>query len=326
MRNTDRHVGRRSYLKTTGLATAGMIGLAGCTGDGDLADENGTDGNGESETGLLSTSVTDQPNDIGDFESLTVTIDGIWIKPADGDEESDEADDADDADDGDSESDETAESDDGSDAETADDENDDENDESEEIDDGEDTADNVEEDDFDDADSDDNADEGDDVDQGQGRRYIEFDEPQEADLVQLQGDNTQLIDETEVDVGTYLFLQLNVSNTEGVLADDGSEADVETPGNAPLQFKSEFDIRADEQTRFVADFAPLRRGRGSSYIIRPVATGTKVLYGDEEYTADDGEDEEHDDSTESDDQQDESTTETQDGNESSGGGNGTDDN
>jgi len=338
MRETDRRVGRRSYLKTTGLATAGMIGLAGCTGDGDLADSNGgADGDGGSETGVLSTSVTDQPNDIGDFESLTVTIDGIWIKPADAADGSDDSDETDDEtsddEDTDSESaDDTDTEESAGDNGNGDDDADDSDDagNSDDADDSDDAGNSDDADDSDDAGIDDEDDEeapdGGDVDQGQGRRYIEFDEPQEADLVQLQGDNTQLIDETEVDVGTYLFLQLNVSNTEGVLADDGSEADVETPGNAPLQFKSEFDIRADEQTRFVADFAPLRRGRGSSYIIRPVATGTKVLYGDEEYTADDGEDEEHDDSTESDDQQDESTTETQDGNESSGGGNGTDDN
>ncbi|MBX0285776.1 DUF4382 domain-containing protein [Halomicroarcula sp. F28] len=118
-----------------------------------------------------------------------------------------------------------------------------------------------------------------------GRRYIEFEEPQEADLVQLQGANTQLLDETEVETGDYRYLQLDVTGVEGTL-DDGSETTVDTPGNAPLKFNAAFEIREEETTRFIADFTPVKRGpRG--YIVQPVATGTKVLYGEEEYTAED---------------------------------------
>jgi len=126
---------------------------------------------------------------------------------------------------------------------------------------------------------------GSDTDDG-GRRYIEFDEPQEADLVQLQGDNSQLIDETELETGEYEYLQLDVSGVEGTL-NDGSEATVDTPGNAPLKFNTSFEIREEERTTFVADFTPVERGTGS-YIIQPVASGTTVLYGDEEYTGGDG--------------------------------------
>lgn len=259
-------INRRTYLKTTGLATAGMVGLAGCTGDADLNGDDGTtdetDDDG-SAFGTLSTSVTDQPNDIDDFEELIVTINGIWIKPA-------SADDGDDVEDDTDEEPEEEEEENGSEdgeTEQEEEENGDEENEDEDVD-----------------------EDGDDVDESEGRRYIEFDEPQEADLVQLQGDNTQLINEVEVETGDYLFLQLDVSNTEGILADDGAEADVETPGNAPLQFQQDFEIRADEETRFIADFAPMRRGQGS-YIIRPVASGTQVLYGDEEYTTDDEADE-----------------------------------
>ena len=288
-RNT-RTLDRRSYLTTTGLATAGMIGLAGCTGDSELT-SNGDDDNDstdetadgdddaeETHTGTLSTSVTDQPNDIGDFESLVITIDGIWIKPADSDGAADTDDEAsdvenDDAAGADSETDAAAD-----DADADDDDADSDDADSDDVDDNGDGSE-------DDESSDDTNENGDSS--GQGRRYIAFDEPQEADLVELQGDNTQLIDETTVDVGSYRFLQLDVSNTEGVLTEDGSDADVETPGNAPLQFNAEFEIRADEQTRFIADFAPQRRGQQGSYIVRPVASGTRVLYGDEEYTADD---------------------------------------
>ena len=252
MQHTQEQLDRRSYLKTTGLAAAGMIGLAGCTGGSD------TDaGGGETTFGTLSTSVTDQPSAIGDFESLTVTVDGIWIAPAGSDEE-----DTEESDEAMNETD-TNETDTN---ETATNETDAEDDEE-----------------MDEAD-DDSEDDGDD---DSGRRYIEFEEPQEADLVQLQGSSTKLIDETEVETGDYAFLQINVAGTEGVLT-NGDEAEVTTPGNAPLKFNTSFEIRPEETTRFIADFAPNKRG-ANGYIIRPVATSTTVLYGDEEYDGgDDG--------------------------------------
>jgi len=232
-----------------------MVGLAGCTGDSGSGSDGG-DGDGTT-YGTLSTAVTDQPSAIDDFESLTVTIDGIWITPAGSDKE-----DTDDSDEATNETEtnktETNETDTN---ETETNETDDDAEEMEEAD--------------DDAEDDDS-----------GRRYIEFEEPQEADLVQLQGSSTKLIDETEVETGDYAFLQINVAGTEGVLT-DGSEAEVTTPGNAPLKFNTSFEIRPEETTRFIADFAPNKRGR-NGYIIRPVATSTTVLYGDEEYDGGDG--------------------------------------
>lgn len=269
MMDNSGQIDRRAYLKTAGLATAGMAGLAGCTGGDSTGSDDGTDGDGETTYGTLSTSVTDQPNAIGDFESLTVTIDGVWIKPDGGDSADDDSTD------------------------------------DEEMDGGNETADGNETDDDSMEDEEMEDDEMDDENDGEGRRYIEFDEPQDADLVQLQGSNTQLIDETEVEAREYQFLQLDVSNTEGVLT-DGSEATVETPGNAPLKFNTSFEIRANERTRFIADFAPNRKGNGG-YVIRPVATSTTVLYGDEEYTADG---EESTDETDETDGQNSSDTET----------------
>lgn len=121
--------------------------------------------------------------------------------------------------------------------------------------------------------------------EGDGRRYIEFEEPQTADLVDLQGSNTQSLGETELETGSYQYLQLDVTGVEATL-DGGGEASVETPGDAPLKFNAEFEIRAEERTHFIADFTPVERGNGS-YIIQPVASGTAVLYGDAEYTAED---------------------------------------
>ena len=214
-------VSRRTYLQATGAAALGAAGLAGCVGKA---------------TGTLATRVTDQPADIGDFESLVVTIEGIWLGPegaesgAAGNETDGDADDGSDVDGG-------------------------------------------------------NATDGDDADMNEtddesapaGREYIEFDEPQEADLVQLQDGETQLIDERELAVATYRFLQLDVSNVDGTL-NGGDEADVDLPGNAPLTFNESFEVRENTETSFTADFAPVRRGNGT-YLLRPVPRGIEVTYG-----------------------------------------------
>jgi len=203
---------RRDYLRATGgLAAAGVTGLAGCTG-------------AEAATGTLATSVTDQPGDIGDFESCVVTVAGIWIKPS------------------------TAEADETTTDETTTDET---------------TTDETTTDET--------------VDETGARDYHEFDEPREADLVELQGDRTALLGEHELETGDYAFLQLDVTGVEATLA-DGGEATVDTPGEAPLQFKQPFEIREDTRTLFTADFTPVKRGRSGSYLLQPVARGTTVDY------------------------------------------------
>lgn len=209
-------VTRRTYLKATGIAAAGTAGLAGCLGSAGA-------------TGTLATEVTDQPGDIGDFESCVVTVQGFWVKPGEGDDDSDMSD---------SESGDT---------------------------DGQETTDQSE----------------DDIDESDEREYHEFDEPQQADLVELQDGNTQLVDERELEAREYQFLQLDVTDADGVL-EDGETAEVDTPGNAPLQFKHPFEIREDQRTTFLADFTPVRRGRTGQYLLRPVAQGTSVTYEDAE--------------------------------------------
>jgi len=233
---------RRTYLQATGAAALGVSGLAGCVGRA---------------TGTLATAVTDQPADIADFESLVVTVEGIWLGP----EGAQSGATGNQTDDGNT-------TDDGGDAT-----------------DGNETVDgNV---------TDDGGDDSDDEDGGpSGREYHEFDEPQEADLVQLQNGETQLIDERELSVGTYRFLQLDISNVEGTLA-GGDEAEVDRPGNAPLTFNAEFDVRENTRTVFTADFAPVRRGNGR-YLLRPVPRGIEVDY--EETGGDDGDSDESDES------------------------------
>jgi len=208
---------RRSYLKVAGVAAASTVGLAGCTGTA-------------SATGTLATQITDQPGDISDFESCVVTMQGIWVKPAEGGATT-----TDDA---------------GATDESADDDT---------------PTETVAEQ------------EAADVDESDAREYHEFDEPQEADLVELQDGTTDLIDERELDVGEYEYLQLDVTGVEGTLA-DGGDAQVDTPGGAPLQFKQPFEIRDEQATTFTGDFTPVRRGQTGRYLLQPVAGGTTVEY------------------------------------------------
>lgn len=264
MKANESELDRRTYLKTAGAATAGMIGLAGCAG-GDGGNDGGSDGDdGGTQYGTLSTTITDQPNDIDDFEELIVTIDGIWVKPVESDEDGEQTEsDGTEA----SEQTETAGN------ETVEAETDTPTEEPEEAEETEEPGEGEESEGEDDS----------------GRYYVEFDESQQADLVELQGPNTAVVDETELEAREYQFLQLDVSDTTGVLVETGEDVDVETPGEAPLKFNQSFEIRPEEKTRFIADFAPNRTGQGK-YIIRPVASGTQVLYGDEEYEPDgDGE-------------------------------------
>ncbi|GAB7095716.1 hypothetical protein JCM30237_28700 [Halolamina litorea] len=116
-----------------------------------------------------------------------------------------------------------------------------------------------------------------DVDQSDDRTYYEYDEPQEADLVQLQDGETKLVDEHEIETGTYAYLQLDVSGVDATLT-GGDSAEVVTPGEAPLQFNESFEVRADQRTTFTADFTPVQRGGSNGYILQPVASGTEVSY------------------------------------------------
>ncbi|WP_435119537.1 DUF4382 domain-containing protein [Halolamina sp. C58] len=109
------------------------------------------------------------------------------------------------------------------------------------------------------------------------REYYEYDEPQEADLVDLQDSSTQLVDERELDTSSYSYLQLDIEGVDATLT-NGDSAQVDVPGEAPLTFNSSFEIRADTRTVFTADFTPVQRSQGGGYLIRPVPDGITVEY------------------------------------------------
>ncbi|WP_423998095.1 DUF4382 domain-containing protein [Halorubrum trapanicum] len=224
---------RRTYIQAAGAAALGATGLAGCVGRA---------------SGTLATRVTDQPADIGDFESLVVTVEGFWLGPEGAEPDDDENTDGNETDT------------DGGDDDAGDNE----------------TADGNETDAGDDTDEEEDA----------GREYFEFDEPQEADLVELQDGETRLIDERELQTGEYPYLQLDVSSADGTLI-DGSDATVDLPGNAPLKFNEPFEIRENTRTTFTADFAPVLRGNGR-YLLRPVPSGIEVEYEETTDSEDDG--------------------------------------
>lgn len=239
---------RRQYLSAAAAAIGG--GLAGCLDSDNRTDTTRpVDGESEPQTGVLSTAVSDQPNAIDDFERLVVTIEEIWVYPKkDGNEESD----TEDSTGGDSTSDTEA----GTDTEES----------------GEETSTTE-----DDATPEDGESGGDREGDGDGERVVIDAGGAEADLVKLQGDAQAIINDAELPTGEYSQIKLRVGDdVDGVLT-DGSEAEVVTPGNAPLQFKQDFEIRENTRTTFVADFAPHRRGN-NGYIIRPVASEVEVSY------------------------------------------------
>lgn len=113
------------------------------------------------------------------------------------------------------------------------------------------------------------------------RERVDIDDT-EVDLVELQGDASQEVGSTELEEGEYEFLQLEIGEVvEAVLA-DGSEANVTTPGEAPLKFNTTYEIRSGETTRFIADFTPVKQGQAGGYVLQPVANETEVIYESDE--------------------------------------------
>ena len=104
---------------------------------------------------------------------------------------------------------------------------------------------------------------------GEGEARIDVDDA-EADLVELQDEKTELVSEAELETGEYEYLKLEVSDVDAELS-GGGEAEVDTPGNAPLKFDESFEVRAGTRTVFTADFTgdtrrmPRGRPKGEAF-------------------------------------------------------------
>lgn len=232
------------------ILVAALVAVAGCAGGmgGDPAtdstdDSSVTDSSGG--TGTAAFYVSDEPNAIGDFDHLNVTITKVGFKQASG------GDNGDSSEDGDNES----ESDDGG-NETSTDATDDETDgnETDTAEDG--AADNE------------TAASGDD-DGTDGENWVEYDvDDRTVDLTELQGANASMIDEFDLPAGDYETVFIYVSDTEGILT-DSTETDVKLASNK-LHLNSKFTVGDGERVDFVYDIAPHKAGGSGKYVLKPV--------------------------------------------------------
>ena len=117
-----------------------------------------------------------------------------------------------------------------------------------------------------------------------------------VDLTRLKGENATLLEEFEVENGTYTQVRISVSDINGTLT-DGSSAEVKLPSEK-LRINQQFVVGNNESVDFVYDINVVKRGNSGAYNIQPVASesGTDVPINrvdeddeDEEMGDDDGE-------------------------------------
>jgi len=253
----DEHsIPRRALLAAGGAAGAALV--AGCTGATDNA-------GGDGDTGTFRLLVTDLPADIGDFDSLEVTLDRARVFGG-ADEEGEE-----------SEESET----DGTNANESETEDADANESEDE------TGDSTSEDD-DGADNDSDRESDD-------REFFWLDlDGATVDLTQVVGDKAVSVFEGELEAGTYSKVELHAAGIEGIV--DGERVDVKIP-SGKLQIVHKFEIESDEPVEFVFDIHVVEKGNGG-YNLRPVVSGSGVNGTDidvEEVDAEEEDDEASDD-------------------------------
>jgi len=138
---------------------------------------------------------------------------------------------------------------------------------------------------------------GDEADDG-GWQSFDIDD-RTVDLTELEGDNATLLEEFEVENGTYTGVRISVSDINGTLT-DGSSADVKLPSEK-LRINQQFVVGNDESVDFVYDITVVKRGNSGSYNIQPVAgeSGTDVPIDrvDDEDESDGTDDEDADEGT-----------------------------
>jgi hypothetical protein len=134
-----------------------------------------------------------------------------------------------------------------------------------------------------------------------------------VDLTRLKGENATLLEEFEVENGTYTQVRISVSEINGTLT-DGSSAEVKLPSEK-LRINQEFVVGNNESVDFVYDINVVKRGNSGAYNVKPVASqsGTDVPIN---RVDDDGE--EMDEDEEEADDEEMTATSTPSGNESAG--------
>ena len=268
-------LGRRRFVALG--AGASVTALAGCSGESGLVPGDGGDSSDGSDgsntlTGSFRLLVSDAPADIGDFDRLDVTLEEARIFEAEGgdgeDEEAAENEEDDDQTGGDGETaddaqegnesdpqNETVSGADGEDGEGGEDEDDDEN--------GDDGSAGGENGDDENA----GGEDGD-----RGFTVIDLD-GSTVDLTQVIGDDAVAVFEGEIPAGSYEKIEVDVSETEGVV--DGETAEVKLPSEK-LQITNGFEVTPEEPVSFVFDINVVKRGRNNGYILTPVISGSGV--------------------------------------------------
>ena len=97
-----------------------------------------------------------------------------------------------------------------------------------------------------------------------------------VDLTRLRGANATLVERFDLPAGEYDQVRLEVSETEGVLK-DGSTTEVKLPSER-LKLTQEFTVGDGEEVDFVYDVTVHKAGNSGKYVLRPVASesGTDV--------------------------------------------------
>jgi hypothetical protein len=104
--------------------------------------------------------------------------------------------------------------------------------------------------------------------------WIRRDANATVDPTELQGARATMIDEFEVENGTYTQVYVRVSSVDGTLT-DGTGVGVELPSQR-LRVIKNFGVRSGENVPFVYDVTVFERGP-NGYIVRPVAGENATL-------------------------------------------------
>ncbi|WP_415379195.1 DUF4382 domain-containing protein [Halosimplex sp. TS25] len=242
---------------TPGTGTPAADGGDGASGDDTDGDASGTDSGTEdedaSDSGTVNFYVSDEPNDMDDFEHLNVTITSVQFHLVDAANESADEENA-------STATATATAVNATDADDSDATETDADEESEE-----------------DEEREDEADEMDDEDEGEDGRWVTRDvNATSVDLSQLRGANATLLEQFDLPAGEYDKIHMEVSEVNGTLKNGDSQR-VKLP-SGKLQLNSQFTVENGSEVDFVYDVTVHEAGNSGKYILKPVVSesGTDV--------------------------------------------------